>query len=160
MGNGLFGARPSHEPTLIYCQYCTSLWPITVRCQDVSKLGPMLIRDWHLMASWNQNIFRVTGSLWGESIDHRRIPLQRPVTRGFDVFFDLRLNKRLSKQSRRRWFETPSGVTAMPWWVLIFGIIFLTEKQCPDVADLCPGAKYAPAHQQWPCLRISVCRNH
>ena len=33
---------------------------------------------------------------------------QRPVTRSFDVFFELRLNKRLSKQSRRRWFETAS----------------------------------------------------
>ena len=33
---------------------------------------------------------------------------QRPVTRSFDVFFDLRLNKRLSKQSRGWWFETPS----------------------------------------------------
>ena len=33
---------------------------------------------------------------------------QRPVTRSFDVFFDLRLNKRLSKQSRRWWFGTPS----------------------------------------------------
>ena len=32
---------------------------------------------------------------------------QRPVTRSFDVFFDLRQNKRLSKQSWRRWFETP-----------------------------------------------------
>ena len=32
---------------------------------------------------------------------------QRPVTRSFDVFFYLRLNKHLSKQSRRRWFETP-----------------------------------------------------
>ena len=27
---------------------------------------------------------------------------------GFDVFFDLRLNTRLSKQSRHRWFETTS----------------------------------------------------
>ena len=35
-------------------------------------------------------------------------PAQRPVTRSFDVFFDLRLNKRFSKQSRGRWFETPS----------------------------------------------------
>ena len=35
-------------------------------------------------------------------------PSQRPVTRGFDVFFDLRLNKRSNKQSRRRWFEPPS----------------------------------------------------
>ena len=32
-----------------------------------------------------------------------------PVMRSFDVFFDLRLNKRLSKQSRRRWFETLSS---------------------------------------------------
>ena len=31
---------------------------------------------------------------------------QWPVTRSFDVFFDLRLNKRLSKQWRRWWFET------------------------------------------------------
>ena len=35
-------------------------------------------------------------------------PLQRPVTQSFDVFFDLRLNKRWSKLSWRRWFETPS----------------------------------------------------
>ena len=33
---------------------------------------------------------------------------QRPVTRSFDVFFDLRLNKRLSKQSWGWWFEMPS----------------------------------------------------
>ena len=30
------------------------------------------------------------------------------MTRSFDVFLDLRLNKRLSKPSRHRWFETPS----------------------------------------------------
>ena len=35
-------------------------------------------------------------------------PSQRPVTRSFDVFFDVRLNKRLSKQSWCWWFETPS----------------------------------------------------
>ena len=32
-------------------------------------------------------------------------PTQRPVTRSFDVFFDLRLNKRLSKQWWGWWFE-------------------------------------------------------
>ena len=32
---------------------------------------------------------------------------QRPVTRSFDVFFDLHPNKRLSKQWRGWWFETP-----------------------------------------------------
>ena len=35
-------------------------------------------------------------------------PAQRPVTRSFDVFFDLRLKKRLSKQSLGWWFETLS----------------------------------------------------
>ena len=35
-------------------------------------------------------------------------PAQRPVTRSFDVFFDLRLDKRWSKQSWGRIFETPS----------------------------------------------------
>ena len=33
---------------------------------------------------------------------------QRPVTRNFEVFFDLCLNKRLSEQSWGWWFETPS----------------------------------------------------
>ena len=35
-------------------------------------------------------------------------PAQRPVTRNFDVPFDLRLNKWLSKQWWGWWFETPS----------------------------------------------------
>ena len=35
-------------------------------------------------------------------------PTQRPVTQSFGVFFDLRLNKRLSKQSWGWWFETLS----------------------------------------------------
>ena len=35
-------------------------------------------------------------------------PTQRPVTWSFDVFFNLRLNLRLSKQSLGWWFETPS----------------------------------------------------
>ena len=35
-------------------------------------------------------------------------PAQRPVTRSFNVFFDLRLNIRLSKQLRGWWSETSS----------------------------------------------------
>ena len=37
-----------------------------------------------------------------------RSPAQRPVTRSFDVFFDLRLKKQLSKQWWGWWFETLS----------------------------------------------------
>ena len=44
----------------------------------------------------------------GNSLVTGEFPSQRPVTRSFDVFSDLGLNKRLSKQLGRRWFETPS----------------------------------------------------
>ena len=43
------------------------------------------------------SIFRVTGPSCGEFTVHRWIPLERLVTRIFDVFFDLHLNKRLSQ---------------------------------------------------------------
>ena len=40
-------------------------------------------------------------------------PTQRAVTQSFGVFFDLRLNKRLSSKQSRGWsFETPLG----PLW--------------------------------------------
>ena len=51
----------------------------------------------NMMTSSNGNIFRVTGHLYGEFTSE--FPAQRPETRSFDVFFDLCLNERLSKQS-------------------------------------------------------------
>ena len=44
----------------------------------------------------------------GNSLVPGEFSTQRPVTRSCDVFFDLRLNKRLSKQSWGWWFETLS----------------------------------------------------
>ena len=43
---------------------------------------------------------------------HRSSVTQKPVTRSFDVFSDLPLNKRLRKQSRGCWFES----LAHPLW--------------------------------------------
>ena len=65
-------------------------------------------------------------------------PLQRTVTRSFDVFFHLCLNKRLSKQSWGWWFETPS---CSLWrhcngsWVLCAAIMidtFTASSHGPD----------------------------
>ena len=51
-------------------------------------------------------------------------PQQKPVTRNFDIFVDLRKKKRLSKQSRRRWFEMPHrahyDVIVMNWMIIYF----------------------------------------
>ena len=41
----------------------------------------------------------------GNSPVPSEFPTQRPVTQSFDVYFDLRLNKRLSTQSWGWWFE-------------------------------------------------------
>ena len=60
------------------------------------------------MTSANGKIFRVTGPLCREFTDPGEFPAQRSVTRRFEVFFDLRLKKRLSKQSWGWWFEAPS----------------------------------------------------
>ena len=62
------------------------------------------------ITSSNGKIFRVTGPLCGEFTGH-----QKPVTRRFDVFVDLRLNARLSKQLRRdlRRRDTYYDVTVM-----------------------------------------------
>ena len=61
------------------------------------------------MTSWNGNIFRVTGPLWGESTGHRWIPLTKASDAELLMFSLIcAWTKRLNKQSRRRWFETPS----------------------------------------------------
>ena len=62
-----------------------------------------------MMTSSNGTVFRVTGPLCGELTGPGEFPAQRPVTQSFDVFFYLRLNKRLSKQPWGWWFERP------PW---------------------------------------------
>ena len=82
------------------------------------RLWLFLTNAVNLMLSWNENTIHLTCPLvTGE------FPSQRPVTQSFDVFFHLRLNKRLSKKSWVWWFETPScslwrhcNVTVTPWW--------------------------------------------
>ena len=75
--------------------------------------SPTYIFPVFMMTSSNGNMFRVTGFCAGNSpATGGNSPVtgefsHRPVTRSFDVFFDLRLNKQLSIQSRSRWFEMP-----------------------------------------------------
>ena len=64
---------------------------------------------------WRHQMETISASLAifaGNSPVTSEFPAQRPVTRSFDVFFDLRLNKRLSKQWWDWWFKMPSS----PLW--------------------------------------------
>ena len=62
-------------------------------------------------ASWwrhqTGNLFALLAICAGNLPVTGEFPAQKPVTWSFDVFFDLRLNERLSKQSWGWWFETP-----------------------------------------------------
>ena len=79
---------------------------------DSQGWSPVFLRDWPLTwwrhqmeTSWFSALLAICA---GNSPVSSEFPAQRPVTRSFDIFFDLRLNKRLSKQSWDWWFETLS----------------------------------------------------
>ena len=74
----------------------------------LSKMSPWG-RSWcYMMTSSNGNISALLAICAGNSPASGEFLAQRPVTRSFDVFFDLRLDKRFSKQSWGWWFETLS----------------------------------------------------
>ena len=93
------------------CVWLRFILGLVVAITDCSFLFLEIILIFHLLTrtSSNENIFRVTGPLCGEFTGHRWIPLTKASdARSLDVFSDLCLNKRLSKQSWSWWFETPS----------------------------------------------------
>ena len=67
---------------------------------------------WNSPRSWWRHQMETFSALLaicaGNSPVPGEFPTQKPVRRSFDVFFDLRLNKRLSKQWWGWWFETLS----------------------------------------------------
>ena len=78
---------------VISCHIIKSLLQ-TIDCSNTILI--IFTHIWLITTSSNRNIFCVTG-----------FHSQKPVTRSFDVIFDRHLNKRLSKQLRRQWFQMP-----------------------------------------------------
>ena len=102
------------ERVCVFCSFCFYTWSgvkmnwLSNLCDtfgiqtNTNHIGNIIFHEYTMMTSSNGNIFRISGPFTG----HRWIPPQRPMTRSFDVLFDLRLNKQLSKQSWGWWFET------------------------------------------------------
>ena len=75
-------------------------------------------------------------------------PEQRPVTRSFNVFFDLHPNKRLSKQSWGWWFGTPSHplwhhCNALTRWCRVMDICISKLTIISSDNSLSPGRRQA-----------------
>ena len=82
-------------------RYCLRLHSYIIWCH----FRPVYITWWrHEMENFSALLVICAGN----SLVPGEFPAQRPVTRSFDVFFDLRPNKRLSKHWWGWWFGTPS----------------------------------------------------
>ena len=115
------------KKTGIAFQHFICRWTNTVKCSDT----------WwrHQMETFSALLANCAGNpqVPGE------FPAQRPVTRSFDIFFDLRLNKRLSKQSWGWWFETHRAhhdvivmrlIVPLEMWLWFQMCTFRTQPRC------------------------------
>ena len=116
-----------HDKAMFY--YSRSNDGFTILCVCLSRIfqNQIWIRETTLRSGfcawWRHHMETFSALLAicaGNSPVPGEIPAQRPVTWSFDVFFDLRLNKRLRKQSWGWWFETLSR----PLW-----------RQCDGIQD-------------------------
>ena len=93
-----------------------------------------LSQHWYynLVYTWRRHQMETFSALLaicaGNSPVPGEVPAQRPVTRSFDVFFDLRPNKRLSKQWWGWWFKTPS----CPLWRHCNKLLVISHQRCLD----------------------------
>ena len=84
--------------------YFENAWSIF---PDLERLLKLFFKGEHSWWRHQMETFSVLLALCaGNSPVSGEFAAQRPVTRIFDVFFDLRLIKRLNKHSRGWWFET------------------------------------------------------
>ena len=79
---------------------CASTWTFLFRC---SFLVISLLHDDVIKWKYFPCYWPFVRGIYRSSVNS----LQKPVTQSFSVFFDLLLNKRLSKQTWDCWFETP-----------------------------------------------------
>ena len=80
------------------------------QCRPCKEVGhPGVHSGWRVWWRHQRETFSALLAICaGNSLVTCEFPTQRPVTRSFVVTFDLRLNKRSSKQSWGWWFQTPS----------------------------------------------------
>ena len=122
------------------------------------------LRRGHLfiMTSSNGSTFCVTDPLCGEFTGYRWIPLTKASDAELWCFFDLRLDKRSSKQSWGWWFGTPShslwrhfNVERKMWLTLVRRIYFRKHKMSHVIGTILCGRQGQLILPDMHCRRIS-----
>ena len=116
--------RTDKNTFIHHVAYMNSIYIIAHGSQNIQS---QLDSFWFALSRWRRQIetFSELLVLCAENSPVTgELPSQRPVTRSFDIFFDLRLNRRSSKYSIRRWFETLS-------------LSIMTSLQCDEFWPWC-----------------------
>ena len=101
--------------TILYGEYRFRIWQAALQLCHMDT-GPPYSWSWwagrqkRIIPWWRHQMETFSAILAlceGNPLVIGGFPSQRTATRRFDVFCGLRMNKQLSKQSRRRWFEMP-----------------------------------------------------
>ena len=124
--------RPHYDFIVMCKKYCLYGLYVHFGCFLIPSLQPLIIATWwrHQMETFSALLAICAGN----SPVPGEFPTQRPVTRGFDVYFDLRPNKRLSKQSLGWWFETlspPLWRHRNDWYMLPHKHLVLSNSYFP-----------------------------
>ena len=128
------------QPAVSSAREIILVWPLWSFIETPAKLNKCTLATSSKFRSWQTLTLTRAAAWWRHHLETFSallalcegnppgtggLPSQRLVTRSFDFFFDKRLNKPFSKQSRRRWFETSSswlwrhcsvGVTLLSIW--------------------------------------------
>ena len=106
--------------------------PLVILCTKIICFSFKHTHALIITATWCRHQLETLSALLalcaGNSPVTGEFPSQRPVTKSFDVFFVLRLNTRLSKQSLGWWFET----SLRSKWRHCNGGCFTTVKASSD----------------------------
>ena len=121
-----------------HCPVVENISHLSTYMPDMSSVDRPYVMSWwrHQMETFSALLAICAGN----SPVPGEFPTQRPVTRSFDVFFDLRLNKRLSKQPWGWWFETLSRPLwrhrngwINRWWPFFHSIAWTCWLYCLQV---------------------------
>ena len=157
--------NPVNHFVLLFC------WPVAKYMESLhvlkSQFGQILTNMikrqdilllWITIGSWWRHQMETFSPLLsicaGNSPASGEFPAQTPVTRSFEVFFDLSLNKRLRKQSWGWWFETLSRPLLRHCNYLLTGTQLNTTLSWPQCLTFCRrdrnGFNWVPLALNWP----------
>ena len=127
----------------------------------MKKNPALIVYDWSTRTSISRSV---------QALCHDDVPSQRQVTRRFDVFFVLCLNKRLNNQSGRRWFETPPcslwrrcNDTIQGLLIYQSSVLYFTSRYCIILIILsffsASCKTFSSLNQNYVIQKSWVCRN-